>query len=83
MKKIFDNILKAIKNHNKIYSVMTFWALWLFVVVNHFAGTDMALITFFIGFCISLCLGAYITDNPNEKEQKLMNKWIEWLKEGE
>lgn len=70
-------IWNKIKNHNKIYTLLIFWALWLFFVVNAFCGTNMALITFVIGFAVS-CLGiAYITDNPNEKEERLLNKMID------
>ena len=87
MKKSFKyNILKMmskIKNQNRMYILLTFWAFWLFGVVLYFAGTDMALITFFVGFCITLLCGAYITDYPNEKEKKMMEKWWNYFKDGE
>lgn len=38
---------------------------------------------FFIGFCLALLGGAYITDNPNKKEQKMMDKWIEYIDKSE
>ena len=43
----------------------------------------MALIMFFIGFCLALLGGAYITHNPNTKEQKMMDKWIEYIDKSE
>lgn len=70
-------IWNRIKNHNKIYSLLIFWFIWLFFVVNSFCGTNMALITFTLGFVIT-CLGiAYITDCPNEKEERLLNKMVD------
>ena len=85
-KTVKYNILRMIvkiKNHNKIYTLGILWLLWLIYVVGFFAGTDMALITFFIGFCLVLLGGAYITDNPNKKEQKMMDKWLEYLDKSE
>ena len=78
----FNKILSAVKNHNKIYSVMLFWLLWLFVVVPLFKG-NLSLIVFFIGFCFALLCGAYITDNPNKKERKTLNKWLEYLEKAD
>ena len=85
-KTVKYNILRMIvkiKNHNKIYTLGILWLLWLRCIVNFFAGTDMALIMFFIGFCLALLGGAYITDNPNKKEQKMMDKWIEYFDKSE
>ena len=76
-------MIVKIKNHNKIYTLGILWLLWLIYIVDFFAGTDMALITFFIGFCLALLGGAYITDNPNKKEQKMMDKWLEYFDENE
>ena len=87
MKKIAKyNTLRMIikiKNHNKIYTLGILWLLWLIYIVNFFADTDMALITFFIGFGLALLGGAYITDNPNKKEQKMMDKWLDSFKDSE
>ena len=76
-------MIVKIKNHNKIYTLGILWLLWLIYIVNFFAGTDMALITFFIGFCLVLLGGAYIIENPNKKEQKMMDKWLKHLDESE
>lgn len=76
-------MIVKIKNHNKIYTLGILWLLWLIYIVNFFAGTDMALITFFIGFCLALLGGAYITDKPNKKEQKMMDKWLDSFKDSE
>ena len=87
MKKIVKyntlRMIVKIKNHNKIYTLGILWLLWLIYIVDLFAGTDMALIMFFIGFCLALLGGAYITDNPNKKEQKMMDKWLKYLDENE
>ena len=87
MKKIVKyntlRMIVKIKNHNKIYTLGILWPLWLIYIVNFFAGTDMALIMFFIGFCLALLGGAYITHNPNTKEQKMMDKWLDSFKESE
>ena len=87
MKKIVKyntlRMIVKIKNHNKIYTLGILWLLWLIYIVNFFAGTDMALITFFIGFCLVLLGGAYIIENPNKKEQKMMNKWLDSFKDSE
>ena len=85
-KTVKYNILRMIvkiKNHNKIYTLGILWLLWLIYIVNFFAGTDMALIMFFIGFCLALLGGAYITDHPNKKEQKMMDKWLDSFKDSE
>ena len=76
-------MIVKIKNHNKIYTLGILWLLWLIYIVNFFAGTNMALITFFIGFCLTLLGGAYIIDNPNKKEQKMMDKWLDSFKDSE
>lgn len=87
MKKIVKyntlRMIVKIKNHNKIYTLGILWILWLIYIVDFFAGTDMALITFFIGFCLVLLGGAYIIENPNKKEQKMMNKWLDSFKDSE
>lgn len=87
MKKIVKyntlRMIVKIKNHNKIYTLGILWLLWLIYIVDFFAGTDMALITFFIGFCLVLLGGAYIIENPNKKEQKMMNKWLDSFKDSE
>ena len=87
MKKIVKSntlrMIVKIKNHNKIYTLGILWLLWLIYIVDFFAGTDMALITFFIGFCLVLLGGAYIIENPNKKEQKMMDKWLKYLDESE
>ena len=85
-KTVKYNILRTIvkiKNHNKMYTLGILWLLWLICIVNFFAGTDMALIMFFIGFCLALLGGSYITHNPNKKEQKMMDKWIEYIDKSE
>ena len=76
-------MIVKIKNHNKIYTLGILWILWLIYIVDFFAGTDMALITFFIGFCLVLLGGAYIIENPNKKEQKMMDKWLDSFKDSE
>ena len=76
-------MIVKIKNHNKIYTLGILWLLWLIYIVDFFAGTDMALITFFIGFCLVLLGGAYIIENLNKKEQKMMDKWLKYLDESE
>ena len=76
-------MIVKIKNHNKIYTLGILWLLWLIYIVVFFAGTDMALIMFFIGFCLALLGGAYITDHPNKKEQKMMDKWLDSFKDSE
>ena len=87
MKKIVKyntlRMIVKIKNHNKIYTLGILWLLWLIYIVDFFAGTDMALITVFIGFCLVLLGGAYIIENPNKKEQKMMDKWLKYLDESE
>lgn len=87
MKKIVKyntlRMIVKIKNHNKIYTLGILWILWLIYIVDFFAGTDMALITFFIGFCLVLLGGAYIIENPNKKEQKMMDKWLDSFKDSE
>lgn len=87
MKKIVKyntlRMIVKIKNHNKIYTLGILWLLWLIYIVNFFADTDMALIMFFIGFCLALLGGAYITDKPNKKEQKMMDKWLDSFKDSE
>ena len=87
MKKIVKyntlRMIVKIKNHNKIYTLGILWLLWLIYIVNFFAVTNMALITFFIGFCLALLGGAYITHNPNTKEQKMMDKWLDSFKDSE
>ena len=87
MKKIVKyntlRMIVKIKNHNKIYTLGILWLLWLIYIVDFFAGTDMALITFFIGFFLVLLGGAYIIENPNKKEQKMMDKWLKYLDESE
>ena len=87
MKKIAKyntlRMIVKIKNHNKIYTLGILWLLWLIYIVVFFAGTDMALIKFFIGFCLALLGGAYITDHPNKKEQKMMDKWLDSFKDSE
>ena len=85
-KTVKYNILRMIvkiKNHNKIYTLGILWLLWLIYIVDYFAGTDMAFITFFIGFCLALLGCAYITDNPNKKEQEMMDKWLEYFDKSE
>lgn len=77
------SIWNKIKNHNKIYSLLIFWFIWLFFVVNAFCGTDMALITFMIGFAISCLFIAYITDNPNKKEKRFLDKMLKLFYEEE
>lgn len=69
-----STFLKVIKNHNRIYSLMLFWTLWMFVIVNHFKGSIVALILFLIGFCIGIFEVISITDKPNNKERKLIAK---------
>lgn len=76
-------MIVKIKNHNKFYTLGILWLLWLIYIVVFFADTDMALIMFFIGFCLALLGGAYITDHPNKKEQKMMDKWLEYFDESE
>ena len=76
-------MIVKIKNHNKFYTLGILWLLWLIYIVVFFADTDMALITFFIGFGLALLGGAYITDNPNKKEQKMMDKWLDSFKDSE
>ena len=76
-------MIVKIKNHNKIYTLGILWLLWLIYIVDYFAGTDMAFITFFIGFCLALLGGAYITYNPNKKERKMMDKWLDSFKDSE
>ena len=76
-------MIVKIKNHNKIYTLGILWLLWLIYITCFFDGTDMALITFCIGFCLALLGVAYITDNPNKKEQKMMDKWIEYIDKSE
>lgn len=76
-------MIVKIKNHNKFYTLGILWLLWLIYIVVFFASTDMALIMFFIGFCLALLGGAYITDHPNKKEQKMMDKWLEYFDESE
>lgn len=76
-------MIVKIKNHNKIYTLGILWLLWLIYIVDLFADTDMALITFFIGFCLALLGCAYITDNPNKKEQEMMDKWLEYFDKSE
>ena len=76
-------MIVKIKNHNKIYTLGILWLLWLIYIVDYFAGTDMAFITFFIGFCLALLGCAYITDNPNKKEQEMMDKWLEYFDKSE
>ena len=76
-------MIVKIKNHNKIYTLGILWLLWLIYIVVFFAGTDMALIMFFIGFCLALLGGAYIIDHPNKKEQKMMDKWLDSFKDSE
>ena len=76
-------MIVKIKNHNKIYTLGILWLLWPIYIVDFFASTDMALITFFIGFCLVLLGGAYILENPNKKEQKMMDKWIEYIDKSE
>ena len=87
MKKIAKyntlRMIVKIKNHNKIYTLGILWLLWLIYIVDYFAGTDMAFITFFIGFCLALLGCAYITDNPNKKEQEMMDKWLEYFDKSE
>ena len=87
MKKIVKyntlRMIVKIKNHNKIYTLSILWLLWLIYIVVFFAGTDMALIMFFIGFCLALLGGAYITDHPNKKEKKMMDKWLDSFKDSE
>lgn len=87
MKKIVKyntlRMIVKIKNHNKIYTLGILWILWLIYIVDFFAGTDMALITFFIGFCLVFLGGAYIIENPNKKEQKMMDKWLDSFKDSE
>ena len=87
MKKIAKyntlRMIVKIKNHNKIYTLGILWLLWLIYIVDLFAGTDMALIMFFIGFCLALLGVAYITDNPNKKEQKMMDKWLDYIDKSE
>ena len=87
MKKIAKyntlRMIVKIKNHNKIYTLGILWLLWLIYIVDLFADTDMALIMFFIGFGLALVGGAYITDNPNKKEQKMMDKWIDYIDKSE
>ena len=87
MKKIVKyntlRMIVKIKNHNKIYTLGILWILWLIYIVDFFADTDMALITFFIGFCLVLLGGAYIIENPNKKEQKMMDKWLDSFKDSE
>ena len=87
MKKIVKyntlRMIVKIKNHNKIYTLGILWLLWLIYIVDFFASTDMALITFFIRFCLVLLGGAYILENPNKKEQKMMDKWLKYLDESE
>lgn len=76
-------MIVKIKNHNKIYTLGILWLLWLIYIVDLFADTDMALIMFFIGFGLALVGCAYITDNPNKKEQKMMDKWLEYIDKSE
>lgn len=76
---IIKEVIKAIKNHNRLYTVLAFWAFWLFVIVGYFAGTYMALFLFFFGFMLTICFAAYVMDKPNEKEQKFMNKMAELI----
>ena len=87
MKKIVKyntlRMIVKIKNHNKFYTLGILWLLWLIYIVDFFAGTDMALIMFFIGFCLALLGGAYITDHPNKKEKKMMDKWLDSFKDSE
>ena len=87
MKKIVKyntlRMIVKIKNHNKIYTLVILWFLWLRCIVNFFAGTDMALIMFFIGLCLALLGGAYIIENPNKKEQKMMDKLLDSFKDSE
>ena len=80
MENSVTKMIAKVKNHNKIYSLIVFWTLWLLIVVNPFSGTEIALITFFIGFCGSLLGIAYITEHPNEKERKTMDKIYEYFK---
>lgn len=72
MKKLFNTI----KNHNKIYSLLIFWMLWIIFVTGSFCGTNLALITFAIGFSITCLFIAYVTEKPNKKELKTLNKII-------
>ena len=87
MKKIVKyntlRMIVKIKNHNKFYTLGILWLLWLIYIVDLFAGTDMALIMFFIGFCLALLGGAYITEKKKKKERKMIDKWIEYLDKSE
>lgn len=80
--KTINNIYKSIKNINRFYVVGVFWALWLSYITPMFVG-DLSLIVFFIGFCVTLCLGGYVADNLNAKELKMVEKLYNFLKEGE
>lgn len=83
MKNSVITIVKAIKNHNKLYTLFAFWAIWLGVTFGFFAGTYLAEFLFFFGFMLAILWAAYITDNPNEKEQKTMENWSELFNECE
>lgn len=69
------SFIKAVKNHNKLYTLFIVWTVWLGIIFGYFAGTYLAELLFFLGFMGIICWAAYITDSPNEKEQKTMDRW--------
>lgn len=73
MKKIFNNIFRAVKNHNKFYTIGVLFFLYITNIVGNLQG-DIALFAFFIGFFGALLWSVWVSENPNEKEKKLVEK---------
>lgn len=62
------------KYMNRIFILIGFWILWVHFIFKPFMGTDLGMLLWFIGFCITLCYGAFISDTLNYKELKFIAK---------
>lgn len=75
---MFSNTIKAIKKHNKFYSIVVIFLLYLIYVVGNLRG-GLASMAFFVGFFGSILMTLAVIEKPNEKEKKFVDKMAKFI----
>ena len=74
IKDIFAMCMAKINKTNRLYLIGGGWFTWLIVVDwILFGGTYINYLFFFGGLILALAAADYVTEHPNEKEQKTLN----------